>query len=472
MNSRQSEKSKNVLKWGLITAAVLVGTFLFLFCDFHRCPAQEKPNVVIILIDTLRADHCSVYGYNRETTPHMKGIAEGGLKLEYHFANSPWTKPSTASIISGLYPTAHGSRIGQFEDLENQVSPVVEVLNPRVKTMAEILKENGYITYAFVTNYHLTPEFGYAQGYDHYYFAPEGSDIHVVCRKDKKLVETAMKKLRKNKGKPLFIWCHLMAVHGYRFPREFDKFQPEDSTPIPPGAEQTEIVENFKSIEEAVADYDNSILYTDHLVGEFFDFILKYAPNTIFIVTSDHGEEFYEHGGFEHARTLYNEILKVPCIIWGPGVPTGVFTGISDTIDLLPTIMKNVGIEVSGDLRGQPIFSKNKISGEYEKVIFAEQHHRGDYKRFAMIWKGKKMIVNQHKLNNQKTFEFYNNAFSIEKKNAITGMDQNIIEKLKQKIDCYKRVTELFFKEKMGQLKYKHISKNDIKYLRSLGYVK
>ncbi len=367
MNGKKKKKTRRFLAWSLIIAAGFVGIFLILLGAFPGSQVDKKPNVVFILIDTLRADHCSVYGYHRETTPHMKRIAQTGLKLENHFVNAPWTKPSTASIFSGLHPTAHGSRTGQFEDLEKDNTSFVEVLKPEVETMAEILKANGYSTHAFITNYHLTPEFGYAQGYDHYHFDAYGADRDVVCGKDKELLEGAVKALQNNNGKPKFIWCHLMSVHAYRFPPGFGKFQAHRFTPIPVDAKQPEVVENYNSLEQVIADYDNSIRYTDHLVGTFFDYILAHAPHTIFIVTSDHGEEFYEHGGFEHARTLYNEILKVPCVIWGPGVPTGVYTGLSDSIDLMPTVLENLGISVNKDLRGQTLFHENTISTDIKK---------------------------------------------------------------------------------------------------------
>jgi arylsulfatase A-like enzyme len=470
------KKVKVLLKMSLVVV-VFASFFISTSCVSDRSKSKlqdnKKPNIVIILIDTLRADHCSTYGYERETTPHMTRIAKDGLKLENYYVNSPWTKPSTASIITGLHPTAHGSRIGQFEELENKVSPVIEVLNPCVETMADILKENGYITYAFITNYHLTPKFGYAQGYSHYYFEPVGDNCPAVWKTDRELVDAGMQVLGNKKDKPVFIWCHLMSVHGYCFPREFNRFQPEHSSPIPIDAEQREVVKDYKYIEKAVANYDNSIWYTDRLVGDFFDFILKSAPNTIFIVTSDHGEEFYEHGGFEHARTLYNEILKVPCVIWGPGVPTGLFTGLSDSIDLLPTIIKNIGGHLNSNLMGQILFFQNKISSEnIKKEIFAEQHHRGFHKRFAVIRRGEKMIINQHKQNGKRTFEFYSDGLSIEKNNVITRVDKKKIKKFMKRIKRYQYLTSRYFKQNLGQLKYRYLSPEDIKHLKSLGYIK
>lgn len=472
MIHKTKKKRTRSLVWGLITAAGFVVLFIFLLEAFPGPPVHKSPNVVVILIDTLRADHCSAYGYHRETTPHMKRIAENGLKLKNHFANAPWTKPSTASMVSGLHPTAHGSRMGQFEDLEKENAPVVEILKPEVETMAEVLKAGGYTTHAFITNYHLTPEFGYAQGYDFYHFDPRGADHDVVCEKDIGLMESTIEALQKNDGKPKFIWCHLMSVHGYCSPPGFGTFKAKEFTPIPSDAKQTEVVEDYSNLEQVIADYDNSIRFTDGLVGQFFDYIRAHAPNTILVVTSDHGEEFYEHGGFEHARTLYNEILRVPCVIWGPGVPSGVFTGLSDSIDLMPTILKAVGIDVNTDLRGHALFDLNNISAAHRKEVFAEQHQRGAYKRFALIREGKKMIVNLHKCSGGQTFEYYTDAFAIEKTNGFTGADQKRIRRFKRKINRYRKITNHYFKEKVGELKYKNLTPVDIKHLRSLGYIK
>ena len=464
------------LIWVVPVILVLAGASVIFF---QSRPGETKPDVVFVLIDTLRADHTGIHGYKRETTPNLKRIAEKGLKLENFFVNAPWTKPSVASIISGLYPTCHGSRVGQFEDIENFVvgTAKVEVLNSKINTMAEILKEDGFETHAYITNYHLTPRFGYHQGYDHYHFDAGGAAKNRVCQSDRDAIINAMKIL-KNRGarkKPAFVYCHLMSVHEYRYSRDFEKFKVDASkqlTPIPAKAYQKEAVEDFNSIEEAVCSYDNSIYYVDSLVGELFDFVTANAPGTILLVTSDHGEEFYEHGGFEHCRTLYNEIIKVPCVFYGPGVPAGVFSGLSDSIDLLPTLMKNLDIKIGKELKGQILFRGGRISPGGDKEIFAEQHHRELYKRFALIRGNKKMILNQHKLFDEKSIEFYNNGLLIEKENISSSADREMIRHFERKIKQYKVDNETYFRKRVGHPTYKDLTPEDIEHLRSLGYIK
>jgi arylsulfatase A-like enzyme len=458
---------------GLLPALAISLIFLF----SNNCSSSKRlPNVVVVVIDTLRADHSSLYGYKQDTMPNLRRIAKEGLTLQNYFVNAPWTKPSVASIITGLYPTAHGSRIGQFEDLSSRFGPpVVEVLNSEIDTMAEILKKNGFLTHAFITNFHLTPVFGYAQGYDHYHFDDTGSDKPVVCRKDREMLRETAKLLeeQKGKGEPLFIYCHLMAVHGYCYGKGFNKYHPESSTPIPSDAPQVELVlERFDTVEEIICAYDNSIAYTDFIVGELFNTIKSKAPDTIFIVTSDHGEEFLEHGGFEHCRTLYNELLKVPCVIWGPSVPTGVFSGLADSIDLLPTILKNLDIPIEKHLRGQPLFYRNKIIADKDKDVFAEQHNRGDFKRFALIWQSQKLILNRSKLDRDESIEFYDNGLDIENKNIHALMDQRTIKRYLRRITRYWKMSIAHFRNNVGHPSFKKITTRDFERLRSLGYIR
>jgi arylsulfatase A-like enzyme len=323
----------------------------------------------------------------------------------------------------------------------------------------------------------LTPRFGYHQGYDHYHFDPAGVEKKVVCRADRDAINNAIKilKNRAERKKPAFIYCHLMSVHEYHYPRDFEKFKVQPSTkltPIPGDAYQKEEVKDFDSIEEAVCSYDNSIFYIDSLVGELFDFVTAKAPDTILMVTSDHGEEFYEHGGFEHCRTLYNEIIKVPCVFYGPGVPAGVFSGLSDSIDLLPTLMKNLDIKIGAELKGQILFREGRISPVGGKEIFAEQHHRELYKRFALIRDNKKMILNQHKEFDERIIEFYNNGIAVEQENIFSSADRDMIGLFERKIQRYIIDNENYFRKKVGPPTYKDLTPGDIEHLRSLGYIK
>ena len=436
---------------------------------------DTRPNIVIVLVDTLRADHTSLHGYARDTTPNLRRIGEQGLVLRSHFVNAPWTKPSVASLITGLHPSAHGSRVGQFETLEGieqlrrqGQNPEIEILNAKHQTLAEILGDAGYRTAAFLSNYHLTPKFGYAQGYDEYSFEPGAVA-------DEKMVRSTTRFLRRSDG-PAFGWCHLMSVHDYVFPSTFEKFTATSFTPFDSSAAQLSRVEQYGHLETAIASYDNAIAYADSLVGELFDSIVRYEPNTILIVTSDHGEEFFEHGGFEHVRTLYNELLHVPFVAWGPGVPKTEMAGITDSIDLLPTLLTNLDISMPDNLPGEVLFADGEtVEGDRNRSTFAEQHHRGPFVRFSLLRRGKKLIVNQHKVTSAETVEFYTDGVGIEAHNRADDAnptDTTDIEAWRADIEGYRARADAQFAQIVGEAAFTDLSDYDIERLRLLGYVR
>ena len=429
----------------------------------------SKPNLILVLVDTLRADHTSVYGYERDTTPSLRRIAEEGLVFRSHFANAPWTKPSVASIVTGLHPSAHGSREGQFDSLRHIAklkaageNPRVDVLSPKLLTMGEILQQAGYKTKAFVRNYHLTPEFGYDHGYDEYHFVPGKHDDAATMR-------ACIDALR-GESDPVFVWCHLMAVHDYKSPRELHKFKPDGATPINRKAPQSGRVKAYKHLEDVVAAYDNSILFDDSLIGELFDSVKRKDPETVIAVTSDHGEEFYEHGGFEHVHTLYNELLRVPLVLWGPGVPPGNVEGLTDSIDVLPTLLQVLGIETEHQFPGKA-FADPAEWRQGKAESFSEQHHRGPFRRYALIRGETKLILSINKRNGKRRLEFYRDRRAIERNNVIDEVDEAKIAEILVSIEQRRGQADEYFKQVVGS-SFKFLDEYDIEHLRSLGYVR
>jgi arylsulfatase A-like enzyme len=447
---------------GLLVLVVIGGWAL------TQLQSLPPPNIVIVLVDTLRADHTSVHGYARDTTPHLRRIAQEGLVLRSHLANAPWTKPSVASLITGLHPSAHGSRTGEFSKAEKIQTlreqgrnPSIEILSEKNTTLAELLKAGGYRTAAYVSNVHLTPKFGYAQGYDKYVYTP--------WRPDKETIQATIDSLREN-DEPTFVWCHLMAVHQYDSPPESRTFEPATHTPIDTTAAQYRRVEKYDSLESAVAAYDNSIAYTDSLIGELFDYISNVEPNTILIVTSDHGEEFFEHGGFEHVRTLYNELLHIPFIAWGPGIPNAVTHGLTDSIDVLPTLLNLVDIDSPGDLLGEILFTKSQVT-EGKRESFAEKHHRDDVERFALSFEGRKVILNRRVDWPSESLELYDGELGTEVVNIAGRVDPGLLTALRDHLRAWEAKVSTQFEALIGNRELVELNTYDIEQLRALGYV-
>ena len=327
------------------------------------------------------------------------------------------------------------------------------------------MRDAGYQTATLVSNYHLTPKFRYAQGYDEYYFEPSEVD-------DEKFVRSTFRVLRESEG-PAFVWCHLMPVHDYVFASEFGKFTATSFTPFDPNAAQLSRVEQYSHLEAKISYYDSAIVYSDSLVGELFDSIASEEANTILIVTSDDGEEFFEYGGFEHVRTLYIEILHVPFMAWGPGCPKGEITGLTDSIDVLPTLLTSLGIR---NLPGEVLLTKGHLTeGTRKSEIFAEQHHWGLFLRFSLLRGGKKLIINRHKETSAETVNFYTDGLGIEEHNRANDADPTDtmdIEALRAGIEAYRARAEAQFTRIVGEPDVIGLSDYDIERLRSLGYVR
>lgn len=267
-------------------------------------------NVIVIIIDTLGAKHLGLYGYSRDTTPVIDAFARGGVVFENCLSQSSWTKTSVPSMITGTYPVYH------------QVMGAHDSLHRSLHTWAEVMGERGYRTAAFQSNPWLMPRFGFAQGFDEYHYQSyekTGADIET---------ENVLEWLRKNSRRRFFLYVHYMDVHSpYDPPARFRKFG-----------------------DEAVDLYDGEIRFVDSMIGFLLEELesLELRKETIIVIASDHGEEFAQHGGHGHGKTLYQEVIHVPLILVAPqladlsGRRIVPFVG---NIDVMPTVLDLVGIE-------------------------------------------------------------------------------------------------------------------------------
>ncbi|MEO0660209.1 MAG: sulfatase, partial [Planctomycetota bacterium] len=438
----------------------VAGAMALLACSSEENDGERQsasgpppPHIVLVLVDTLRADHTSVYGYEKGTTPELEKIAAEGVVMRRHFANAPWTKPSVASILTGLHPTAHGSRIGQFNASTSNEGPRVELLSEKNLTFVEVLQDAGYRTASHVSNYNLLAKWGYDQGYDRYELVPRASD-DVVLASDRESMEFVLEELDRA-DRPTFVWSHMMAVHQYKSPGFDAEFRDPGETPIDPNGRVAGRVMGFGSLEKALARYDGSIKYCDMLIGELYRALQERHPNTILIVTSDHGEEFYDHGGYEHCETLYSELLRVPAIIAGAGVPKGKeITKITDSIDVFPTVLSLAGIDTSEIPRmGTPMVTgRGSLGGKSE--TFAEQHHRGPFIAFAATRDGGRLIESYRKfpkkMDHTRTGklvrrEFYDAADTTERVELIAQKPDTDVTDFADVIQNYRQATRAWF---------------------------
>ena len=302
----------------------------------------RKLNVVLITIDTLRADRVGCYGYAKAETPHLDRIAKHGVLFENAVAQAPLTAPSHASMMTGQYPTVHKVRdTGGF------------VLPQSGPSLAAMLQDQGWDTAAFVGSSVLKRRFGFNRGFAVYDDAMPGGAKEAADRRAGEVVDHAVRWLDAQSGKPFLLWVHV-----------YDPHLPYD--PPPPFRER------YKD-----RPYDGEIAYTDQQLGRLFDALGHKSPeNTIVAVLSDHGESFSEHGEYAHGVFLYDTTLRIPFLLEGPGVPAGRrVRQQARTIDLLPTLLELMGAKTPQGVQGISLAhafagKEDSAAWSYEETLF------------------------------------------------------------------------------------------------------
>jgi arylsulfatase A-like enzyme len=281
--------------------------------------------VVLISIDTLRPDHVGAYGYSRPTTPRLDALAREGALFEDAVSTSSWTLPAHLSMLTAVDPGQHGG-----VDMEHG-------FNGRVPTLAEALREAGYATSAVTSHLYVSPVYGLDRGFDHLDFQQD--------RRATDVAERALDLLDRLGDQPFFLFLHFYDPHWH--------YDPPPSTRStferPYQGNVTGLWQDFsKRAQVTDADvqhlldlYDGEIRYVDDEVGRVLDHLKARGldRSTLVVVTSDHGEEFQEHGSWEHQKTLYEEVVRVPLIVRGPGVGARREAAQVSLLDVAPTVL-------------------------------------------------------------------------------------------------------------------------------------
>ncbi|MFQ5646907.1 MAG: sulfatase [bacterium] len=353
----------------------LVGRLLLLYVTVTAVKpftvfALSRPNIVLIVIDTLRADHVSAYGYSRKTTPFIDSLAAGGTLYTRAYAPSSWTIPSVASLFTGYYPFNHGvnHRLSRSERLVSY-----NAIPQKFVTLAERFKQAGYKTMGISSTALLNKEHGYAQGFD--YFSCED---YVDAEETNRMFEKTMGRI-KGKVSPFFLWVHYFDPHlNYKLRKPWiNRYFPlAKYLLIDEITFKTQCIVNDPKF--SIAGYDSEINYVDKYIGKF----LKNIPqkNTIVVITSDHGEEFQDHGHWGHSINLYNEAVHIPLIISDLSTPAGLKRENRPVslLDLYPTLLSLARIPVPGGLDARSLLPGDALPGKDrpQRVIFGEIRKR------------------------------------------------------------------------------------------------
>lgn len=344
-------------------------------CERSDTTAEPDPNIIFVLVDTLRTDRVGVYGSSGGHTPTLDAIAREGVVFDRVIAQSPWTQPSMASLFCSRYPTAH--KVLRYEPLRpdgTRDASQIAVLSPAFRTLAELLQEKGYETAGFVANPLMLSEYGFAQGFDTYdtSFANNRTPGNMVN-------EAALAWLEKRTPrKPFFLYMHYMDVHGpYNAGPEFldglldavDR-NPNKTRLSPVETDRLGYLRQLPKVRTNEARHTRLARYREYWEARYeagvreFDHHLARLKSGLqdsgvwddayVIITSDHGESLCEHGFWKHGWTMYHAELHVPLVLRWPAVltPGQRVARRVRLIDLLPTLVDQLRLPAVEDAQG------------------------------------------------------------------------------------------------------------------------
>jgi arylsulfatase A-like enzyme len=320
--------------------------------------AAARPNLLVYVVDTLRADHLGCYGYPRPTSPAIDAFARAGVRWSEGRAQASWTRPAMATLLSGLQPIGH------------RVLRNPDKLPDEVATVADRLRAAGYETAFFTPNAHTSPRFGFDRGWDLYRYEADRARGVAHPRSAERINEAAFDFLaRRDRARPFLAVVHTMDPHDAYVPREPYRSRLAGAV-ADPSVGRGEKLRGLRALppeaarrraRDLVALYDGEIAQNDAAFGDLLGELerLGLAGSTAVVLTSDHGEEFYEHGGWKHGFTLYEEQLRIPFVARLPGGrgAGSVVRRTAEQIDLLPTLLELAGLPADPALPGRSLLA-------------------------------------------------------------------------------------------------------------------
>ncbi len=355
--------------WAIVLLAVAI-----LPSAACRLSRGGSPNVILIMVDTLRADYLGSYGFEGPISPRLDRLADESIVFRNCFTQSPWTKPAIASLFTSLYPQVHGltNHEGKYWG-DSSSEARTGTLSEHATTLAETLRAAGYRTAGFVSNPWVSAAYGFGQGFDHYDDEHRKYTTSVV---DLTAAARAWLESRSSNA-PYFLYLHFMDVHApYSAPRaDFSSLRESPSVASYRVLNRREMPDvrwmNFEVRPEWATDvmrssvsywrtrYASGVRAFDRRLGEFVDYLKQEGEldRSLFLLTSDHGEELFEHRSWSHGQNLYDHQLHVPLIVRNPqgrngGVESETFV---ELVDLMPTILSALALAPPERMQGRDL---------------------------------------------------------------------------------------------------------------------
>ncbi|MCK4496290.1 MAG: sulfatase [Candidatus Aminicenantes bacterium] len=455
--------------------------FSFWFNPVLYNKGKNDRNIILISIDTLRADHLGCYGYDRDTSPNIDSLASDSALFLNTYASSPWTLPSHVSLLTSLHGVHH------------QVYYDREKMDPAVLTLADILRQNNFSCSSLTGGGFVSSVYGFSKGFDTYHDGVGG-----IFQQDSAelLFRAVLEWIEREKDKNFFLFLHTYQTHNpyacpypYKtmFTKEGAKWRHIDLVSYlggKPGLFKRLPEEERQNIIDL---YDGEIRYTDEkfigpLIGKLKE--MELYDQTMIIFTSDHGEEFYDHKGWGHGHSLYDESLKVPLVIKFPG---SKFKGkeignIVSLVDVMPTVLEEMGIDFSDlNIDGRSLFpvieGKEKGDRTFLADIGSNVLNSRIPQKISMNMGKDKLILN--KKFSTKDLDFFLYAPPALKPIELYDLKQDSIERKdiadKKSVlvnQIIRQINEIYSKAKKRKISRPEIDEELLEQLKALGYIR
>jgi arylsulfatase A-like enzyme len=437
------------------------------------CSAPEPPfapgpaaNLILISLDTVRPDHLGAYGYPKATSPTIDRLAEAGALFRDAVAVSPWTRPSNATLLTGVYPLHHGARTFRTK------------LAADVPSLPEILGRSGFQSAAIVSSMVINEKSGLDRGFDFFRYVSEWQRLPDGRKRSRdpghRVTREAIRWLDARGESRFFLFLHYYDAHSdYIAADEFQSLFVTDYDGKVDGstAQLTAVLRGRRRLDDGdvvhlTALYDAEVRQIDDEIRKLLEYLEQEGLEeiTAVVVTSDHGEEFMEHGGVLHARTYFREVIDVPLVMAGPGVPPGWRSdAVASHVDIAPTLLALAGLPVPASMAGLDLtrYWGPSPPPAKDRYLFAEADHSNQIPdQYRMVRRANyKLIVDRR----DGVARLYDLTADPDERHDVGGKHP---ERVREQLAAL-RAFEAEPKASGGSL---DLSREDLEALRELGY--
>lgn len=485
-NAAPRSQRASAALWLIVLVGVSAAVAAVLGVGLRRAP---RPNLVLVVVDALRRDHVGTYNYPRPVTPFLDDLASRGVVFDDAWSHAPQTFNSTAALLTGrLFPLLHRRDVAPGE-----ITWTAHRLAEQNDTLADVLGASGYDTLGVFTNPHHAPESGFGQGFrvQRYLRPATRGQAYATASEVNSAALGLVREL--DPRRPFFAYVHYMDVHNPYQPPEalakvFVTVQGEDK--YANGKVDGDDVPSHDDLRFMIDSYDACIRYVDNSLRDLTEIfrLVSHERDTIFFVTSDHGDEFMEHGGLGHGHSMHQELLRVPLIVHGGPLPQGVrVERLVRGIDVLPTLAELAGLERPASSEGRsllPVVAAARGSVPSDSAVMrvsaagpVRRVDLNDEHAFSFAW-------NAH-LRSITSEEFHLPLVSSEGRNALYHVRSDpydrrnvarrhpgVVRDLRLKLDEYeRRLTESLQASELLGGEPHELDQETLEQLRALGYV-